>query len=60
MYGGNTSDKAITKDCGILEQVDSGDMILANNGFTIRDIGCYSQYCRISQIWTIYTGGSCE
>ncbi len=58
VYWGNAAGKAITKDCGILEQLDSGDMILADKGFTIRGTGCYSQYSSISQTWNIYTGGS--
>uniref|UniRef100_UPI00358EFD23 uncharacterized protein n=1 Tax=Myxine glutinosa TaxID=7769 RepID=UPI00358EFD23 len=38
LYGGSASDKAITSDCGILKQLHPGDMILADKGFTIRDI----------------------
>ena len=38
LYGGSTSDKAITKDCGVLDQMEAGDMILADKGFLIRDI----------------------
>ena len=37
-YGGSTSDKAITKDSGVLEQLQPGDMVMADKGFTIRDI----------------------
>ena len=38
LYGGSTHDKAITKDCGILDCLDTGDAILADKGFTIRDL----------------------
>ena len=38
LYGGSTSDKAITADCGVLQQLEAGDMVMADKGFTIRDI----------------------
>ena len=38
LYGGNTSDKAITADSGVLNQLVPGDMVMADKGFTIRDI----------------------
>lgn len=38
LYGGSTSDKAITADCGLLQQLEAGDMVMADKGFTIRDI----------------------
>lgn len=38
LYGGNTSDKVITADCGVLQQLEPGDMVMADKGFTIRDI----------------------
>ena len=37
-YGGSTSDKAITKDSGVLDQLQPGDMVMADKGFTIRDL----------------------
>lgn len=37
-YGGSTSDKAINADCGVLQQLEAGDMVMADKGFTIRDI----------------------
>ena len=38
LYGGSASDRAITMDCGILNQLESGDMVMADKGFTLRDI----------------------
>ena len=38
LYGGSTSDKVITADCGELQQLEPGDMVMADKGFTIRDI----------------------
>lgn len=35
MYPGSTSDVALVEDCGILEHFKSGDLILADKGFTI-------------------------
>ena len=36
-YPGSTSDKEIFKHCGVVEQLKSGDMILADKGFLISD-----------------------
>ncbi|XP_063059206.1 uncharacterized protein LOC134452647 [Engraulis encrasicolus] len=38
LYGGSISDKAITADSGVLEQLVPGDMVIADKGFTIRNI----------------------
>ena len=38
LYGGNISDKKLTKECGILKLLESGDSIMADRGFTIEDI----------------------
>ncbi|XP_074554593.1 uncharacterized protein LOC141810719 [Halichoeres trimaculatus] len=38
LYGGSTSDKAITADCGVLQQLEAGDMVMADKSFTIHDI----------------------
>ncbi|XP_049898955.1 uncharacterized protein LOC126389348 [Epinephelus moara] len=38
LYGGSTSDKAITADCRVLQQLEPGDMVMADKGFTIHDI----------------------
>lgn len=37
-YSGNTSDKFITVDSGLLNQLSAGDLILADKGFTIHDV----------------------
>jgi hypothetical protein len=34
-YGGCTSDKAITNDCGILDNLQLGDVVMVDRGFTI-------------------------
>ncbi|XP_042262223.1 uncharacterized protein LOC121894010 [Thunnus maccoyii] len=38
LYGGSASDKAITADCGLLQHLQPDDMVMADKGFTIRDI----------------------
>ena len=37
LYAGRSSDKQITKDCGILDLVEEGDSIMADKGFEIAD-----------------------
>ena len=37
-YLGSTSDKQIVAHCGLLNQLESGDMIMADKGFLIHDI----------------------
>jgi len=37
-YPGSISDKAIVQDCGIVEQLVPGDMVLADKGFLISDL----------------------
>ncbi|XP_047127793.1 uncharacterized protein LOC124808639 [Hydra vulgaris] len=36
-WGGRTSDKLITKQCGLLEKLNHGDVVLADQGFNIAD-----------------------
>nr|XP_034308303.1 uncharacterized protein LOC105330058 [Crassostrea gigas] len=38
LYGGNVSDRFITEDSGFLNFVEEGDDIMADRGFTIRDL----------------------
>ncbi|XP_067249304.1 uncharacterized protein [Chanodichthys erythropterus] len=38
VYGGRSSDKFITCDSGFLEYLRSGDEVMADRGFTIRDV----------------------
>ena len=37
LYAGRSSDKQVTKDCGILTLLESGDDIMADRGFDIAD-----------------------
>ena len=37
LYTGHSSDKQITKDCGILDLLEEGDSIMADKGFEIAD-----------------------
>ncbi|XP_031334826.1 uncharacterized protein LOC116164746 [Photinus pyralis] len=38
LYAGNTSDKEIVRNCGILELLQAGDLVLADKGFLIADL----------------------
>lgn len=38
LWGGNTSDRYITKECGFLDTIRAGDEVMADKGFTIRDL----------------------
>lgn len=41
-WGGRTSDKHITEQCGILDKLTQGDVVLADRGFDIADsVGLY-------------------
>ena len=37
LYAGSSSDKQITKDCGILNLFESGDQVMADRGFDIEN-----------------------
>ena len=37
LYAGQTSDKKLTKDCGILNLLEPGDQVMADRGFDIED-----------------------
>ena len=37
LYAGRTSDKKITKDCGILDLLEPNDQVMADRGFDIED-----------------------
>ena len=37
LYAGNTSDKQLTNDCGILKLLEKGDEVMADRGFEIED-----------------------
>ena len=36
-YGGRASDKYITENCGFLDKLVPGDVVLADRGFTCQD-----------------------
>lgn len=38
LWGGNTSDRYITKECGFLDKIKPGDEVMADRGFVIRDL----------------------
>ena len=38
LWGGNTSDRYITEHCGFLDLISEGDAVMADRGFTIRDL----------------------
>ena len=37
LYGGSVSDREITSSCSIIEQLEQGDSLMADKGFTIED-----------------------
>ena len=37
VWGGRTSDKFLTENCGILNKLLPGDMVLAERGFTVHE-----------------------
>ena len=47
-WGGRASDKHVTENCGILENLTPGDIVLADRGFDIADsVGLYQASLRI-------------
>uniref|UniRef100_A0A671NQ74 DDE Tnp4 domain-containing protein n=2 Tax=Sinocyclocheilus anshuiensis TaxID=1608454 RepID=A0A671NQ74_9TELE len=47
-WGGRTSDKHITENCGYLEKLSPGDVILADRGFSVKDtVGLYCAQLKI-------------
>ncbi|XP_030293373.1 uncharacterized protein LOC115593829 [Sparus aurata] len=60
LYGGSASDKAITADCGLLQHLQPGDMVMADKGFTIRDIlpEGFAEHPVFPCKRTVHTGGS--
>ena len=38
LYGGHVSDKALTADCGLIELLEAGDVVMADKGFDIKDL----------------------
>ncbi|KAK0151943.1 THAP domain-containing protein 4 [Merluccius polli] len=47
-WGGRTSDKHITENCGYLDKLSPGDVILADRGFNVKDtMGLYCAQLKI-------------
>ena len=42
-YGGAASDRFITENCGLLEKLNEGDIIVADKGFNISDLLIFKQ-----------------
>ena len=37
VWGGRVSDKIITQECGYLDRIEYGDVVLADRGFNVAD-----------------------
>ena len=37
-WGGRTSDVKVTEECGILDNLELGDIVLADRGFTVHEL----------------------
>lgn len=47
-WGGRTSDKHITENCGFLDKLSPGDVILADSGFNVKEtVGLYCPQLKI-------------
>lgn len=53
LFPGSTSDKKIVKNCGILDQLKSGDLVVADKGFLISDILPYGVTLNIPPFLTL-------
>ena len=42
-WGGRTSDKFLTENCGIIDKLLPGDLVLADRGFTIQELLMFKQ-----------------
>lgn len=51
-YPGSTSDKKIVEHCGITDQLDIGDCILADKGFLVKDVLPYGVYLNVPPFLT--------
>ena len=38
LYSGSISDKELTKQCGFIDQLNAGDVIMADKGFNVQDL----------------------
>lgn len=55
--GGRTSDKFLTENCGFLEKLLPGDMVMADCGFTISEsVGLKQAKLEIPAFTNIYKG----
>ena len=55
LYAGRTSDRKITKDCGILDLLEPNDQIMADRGFDIQDDLPNNVTLNIPPFWMVRT-----